>query len=173
MRERPQVLHAFVMSAVALLLIIVLASPYALGTEAKFVSNFLTWGEIPNQLVHSDLGPSIRVSSPEPSMIDYPITWVFSGLLNILVFTVIAVPTLGLMNGYLWFKTSWYLLSVGVGLLWSIIRLTLVITTGHFYGFEVSDLVHYLLTVFDFLWIVAMWSYCVPFLKREKMDEEL
>ena len=174
-KETPHYLHALGIGIVALLLVFALAAPQAVQLFAKTVSQFLMLGSIPHQLGNSNSNPLITVFTIDYSELKYEFRFEdeTTGFLWIIVFAILFVPTMGLLKGYLWFKTSWFLLSIAIGLFWNITRLTLVISTGFFFGYNASYFVHYLLIVFDFLWMVAMWSYGVSFLKREKVEETL
>jgi len=182
-REKPQYLHALGMGVVAVLVVIALASPRALQLTAQSISRFLTWGEIPHQnigLVYkrdqfhaNQTYPTISVNPPDEPASDFLIIPETSGLLVVILFSIIMVPTMGLLKGYLWFKTSWLLLGIAVGLLWGITRMTLIITTAYLFGSDVSSFLYYILIFFDIPWVVVMWSTGVSFLKREKLEEPL
>lgn len=193
-KEKPQYLHALGIGVVAVLVVIALASPRALQLTAQSISQFLTWGEIPHQdkgliykrdlfhpnqtypaiSVHSNQTYlAISVSPPDGSVTDFLIIPETSGLLIVILFSIIMVPTMGLLKGHLWFKTSWLLLGIAVGLLWGITRMTLIITTAYLFGSDMSSILYYILVFFDIPWVVVMWSTGVSFLKREKLEEPL
>ena len=182
-REKPQYLHALGMGVVAAIVVIALASPRALQLTAQSISRFLTWGEIP----HQDIGiiykrdqfhanqtyPAISVSPPDGSVSDFLIIPETSGLLVVILFSIIMIPTMGLLKGQIWFKTSWLLLGIAIGLGWGITRMTLIITTAYLFGSNTSSFLYYVLIFFDIPWVVMMWSTGVSFLKREKLEEKI
>jgi len=112
-------------------------------------------------------------TTPDGSVSDFLIIPETSGLLVVILFSIIMIPTMGLLKGQIWFKTSWLLLGIAIGLGWGITRMTLIITTAYLFGSNTSSFLYYVLIFFDIPWVVMMWSTGVSFLKREKLEEKI
>jgi exosortase/archaeosortase family protein len=148
-----------------------LTLPVTWNTTAVVVSKFMDFGSIPHYYVNSIHVPTLFVKLQDGSIVGFLVLIECSGIIGVIIFTLLIAPTMGLLGGSLKFKLMWLLLSVGVGLLWNINRLTLVVTTAYYFGMGVFTFTHYILAPFiDFLWMVAMWSFGMSFLKRRRSE---
>jgi len=77
-----------------------------------------------------------------------------SALISLVIFNLLFLLLTFPLNGSLWRKIVWLVLGNGVGVLWSLIRLSFSLVLGaDFYGID-----FFLSHVIDFLWIVPIWS---------------
>jgi hypothetical protein len=77
-----------------------------------------------------------------------------SALISLVIFNLLFLLLTFPLNGSLWRKIVWLVLGNGVGILWSLIRLSFSLVLGaNFYGID-----FFLSHVIDFLWIVPIWS---------------
>ena len=167
LREKPNYRHALGQVALAVAIAVVLASPISWNVTADIVSRFLSFGSITHYYVNGIRTPTLFVKLTDGSIVGFLVLIECSGIIGVIIFTLLVAPTMGLLGGSFKFKMAWLLLSVAIGLLWNINRLTLVVTTAYYFGMGVFTFIHYILAPFiDFLWMVAMWSFGTSFLKR-------
>jgi hypothetical protein len=96
-----------------------------------------------------------------------------SALISLVIFNLLFLLLTFPLNGSLWRKIVWLVLGNGVGVLWSLIRLSFSLVLGaDFYGID-----FFLSHVIDFLWIVPIWSLALSSLgvikHRKKSVEDL
>jgi len=96
-----------------------------------------------------------------------------SALISLVIFNLLFLLLTFPLNGSLWRKIVWLALGNGVGVLWSLIRLSFSLVLGaDFYGID-----FFLSHVIDFLWIVPIWSLALSSLgvikHRKKSVEDL
>jgi hypothetical protein len=94
-------------------------------------------------------------------------------LISLVIFNLLFLLLTFPLNGSLWRKIVWLVLGNGVGVLWSLIRLSFSLVLGaDFYGID-----FFLSHVIDFLWIVPIWSLALSSLgvikHRKKSVEDL
>lgn len=96
-----------------------------------------------------------------------------SALISLVIFNLLFLLLTFPLNGSLWRKIVWLVLGNGVGVLWSLIRLSFSLVLGaDFYGID-----FFLSHIIDFLWIVPIWSLALSSLgmikHRKKSVEDL
>lgn len=180
-REKPVFRHALVMGSLAAAIIMCLSMKHSWDMVASASYYFLKYAGVdvsyypygmgPLTLINmrsmtGDLAP-ILVRLPDGRVAQFYVLIECSGIITLGVFAVISTITVGLLRGSLPAKLGWLLLSMGVGFLWNINRVTLAMFTAYNFGLEAFSLVHYLLAPFvDFVWIVSMWALGMSLLRR-------
>lgn len=167
-KEKPQVLHAIGQAAVAVPIIIFLVMPTSWSTTAEIVSGLLSWGGIQNGYANiMAYSPTIFLPVGPRTIYGFAILTQCSGLFATAVFAAITIPTMGLFKGPLWFKISWLLFGVSIGLFWNVARLTMSLIAAYTLGMGVFSLIHYILGPFiDFMWMLSVWSVGISILRR-------
>lgn len=169
LREKPHHGHALAQIALGATISVLLASPISWEATATIVSNFLSLGSIFNYYTNGINTPTLYVKLMDGSIVGFLVLIECSGIIGVIIFTLLIAPTMGLLGGSLEFKLAWLMLSVAIGLLWNVNRLALVVATAYYFGMRVFTFIHYILAPFiDFLWMVAMWSFGMSFLKRRR-----
>ncbi len=164
-REKPTFKHAVVLGLLALGVALFLASYHSWDLIGKTT----TWALNVVGVRADYLSPLylIYVKLMNGTVVGFQVLIECSGLVTVAVFSFIYTLTIGLLRGSILRKVSWLLLGVGVGFLWNINRLVLVIIIACNLGLSVFSFTHYLLGPFiDFLWVVTMWSLGMSRLKE-------
>lgn len=179
-REKPVFRHALIMGALAVTVGVFLFMKYSwdmVATSSYLILKFsgvdvsyssykgpVAW--INFMTVSGTLAP-ISVKLPEGVVAQFYVLLECSGILTVGVFAAIATFTIGLLKGSLLRKIGWFILSIGVGLLWNLNRVTLAIFVAYNFGLQAFSLVHFLLAPFiDFVWVVSMWALGMSILRE-------
>lgn len=164
-RKRPTFRHTVVLGLLALSVALFLAS----GHSWDLIGKLTTWALNVAGIRADYLSPLylIYVKLMNGTVVGFQVLIECSGLVTVAVFSFIHTVTIGLLEGSILRKVAWLLLGVGVGFLWNINRLVLVIIIACNLGLSVFSFTHYLLGPFiDFLWVVTMWSLGMSRLKE-------
>jgi exosortase/archaeosortase family protein len=104
-------------------------------------------------------GPSIILSLPNETEFSAVMTWQRSGLLSIMLFSLLFVFLTFPLRGALWCKVIWLMFGNLVGLAWNFIRRSLLLLAAYHIGASTFNILDFLTgPVLDFLWIVPVWS---------------
>jgi len=162
----PMFTHALILGLIALTVSFLLASGYAWELIGKTTSWILNAVGIKANYVGTLYW--IYLNLRDGTLTVFQVVVQCSGLITVAIFSFIYTFTVGLLKGSLLNKIAWFLLSIGIGFLWNINRLTFVIIIAYNFGHSAFSFTHYLLGPFiDFLWIVTMWSLSMSRLKGE------
>jgi len=166
-KEKPQFLHAAIQLAFAFALAAFLASGYAWDAIARAAISILNAAGIQTAYVSNLFLMYVRLL--DGKVVGFMILLECSGLITLLIFAFISSMTIGLLKGNLKIKLAWFLMSLSVGFLWNLFRLTSVIAIAYSFGISAFEFVHYVLApTIDFVWIVSFWALGMSWLKREE-----
>jgi exosortase/archaeosortase family protein len=166
-KERPRFLHASIQLALAFTLAAYLASGHAWDMIARATMKILETVGIQTAYVSRLFLMYVRLM--DGSVMCFQVLIECSGLITLLVFTFISSLTIGLLRGSLKVKIVWFLMSVFVGLMWNLLRLTSVIAVAYSFGVPAFEFVHYILApTIDFVWIVSTWALGMSWLRKEE-----
>jgi len=113
----------------------------------------------------------ISLSLRDGTLVGFQVLMECSGIVTVGVFAAISTFTVGLLKGSILRKIGWFLLSIGLGLMWNINRVILAIFMAYNFGISAFSLVHYLLAPsIDFIWIVSLWALGMSLIKRRRME---
>ena len=168
-KTKPVFKHALVLGPLASAVALFLATGYAWDLIGKTTTWFL-----------NAIGFSVYYLSPlrlasvqllDGTIAGFHVLIQCSGLVTVAIFSFIYIFTVGLLKGSLLNKITWFLLSISVGFLWNINRLTLVVIIAYNFGLSAFSFAHYILGPFvDFLWIIVMWSLSMSRLRVEEIS---
>ena len=166
-REKPAFKHAAIQGVLALSTTLFLTSHYAWDLMARVTAGILNLAGV-KTIYTSPLSP-LRVKLMDGTLARFDILFEYSGLVTVAIFGFIFTFTIGLLKAPLLNKIGWFLISIGIGLLWNINRLALVIIIAYNFGLPTFSFTHYLLGPFiDFLWVVSMWSLGMSWMRKEE-----
>lgn len=166
-RTKPLFKHALVQGVLALGIVLLFTSGHAWEVTARITVWILD--AVGLRTVYFRPLFMIYVRLMDGTLAGFQILAECSGLLTVVIFSFISTFTIGLLRGSILSKSVCFLLSVGVGFLWNINRLVLVIIMAYNFGLSASFFIHYLLGPFiDFLWVVSMWSLGMSVLKGQE-----
>lgn len=166
-KEKPVFRHALIQGSIALALLIFLASSYSWDMTGWIASQILEATGIRVNYFRPSLLMYVRLL--DGTLAGFQVLIECSGLVTVSVFALISTFTIGLLRGSIWTKLGWFLLSTGVGILWNINRLALVIAVAYNFGLVAFSFMHYLVgPAIDFLWVVSMWALGMSLLDRQE-----
>jgi len=142
-KERPVFSHAAIQLSLALILAFFLASNQAWDLIARICIGMLS--SIGIQTAYVNPLYLIYVRLLDGTIAGFEVLVECSGLITMLVYAFISSFTIGLLRGNLVVKLVWFVLSIGIGFLWNICRLTSVISVAYYYGLFAFSFVHYIL----------------------------
>jgi len=123
------------------------------------VVQFLSLGQISMVKTWTSEGPALVLSLPEGTSFLVVMTWQRSGLLSIVVFSLLFVFLTFPLRGALWCKVLWLFFGFFIGLAWNFIRWSFMILAAYYLGVSAFNFIDFLAgTVLDFLWVVPVWS---------------
>ena len=164
-KEKPAFRQAAIHGSIALTIVIFTASRYAWDITARVAYWFLSLAGIEASYVDRIL--TLYVKLLDGTVAGFEILIECSGLLTVSIFAIISTFTIGLLRGSVIMKVIWLFLSVGVGLMWNICRLCLVMIVACQFGLPAFSFVHYIFApVIDFIWVVSMWALGMSWLRR-------
>ena len=166
-REKPVFRHAIIQGVLALPIAFFFTSSHAWDLTARISSETLNLVGVETVYVPSLF--SIYVRLMDGTLTGFQVLLECSGLYIVSIFSFISIFTIGLLKGSLLKKIVWFLLSIGVGLIWNINRLTSVIIIAYSFGLSTFFFTHYFLGPFiDFLWVVSTWSIGMSWIREGK-----
>ncbi|MFQ6095801.1 MAG: exosortase/archaeosortase family protein [Candidatus Bathyarchaeia archaeon] len=166
-REKPAFTHALIHGALAVCTALFLTSHYAWDLTARAAAGILNLAHVKTVYI-SPLSP-MQVKLMDGTLACFHVLLECSGLVTVAIFSFIFTFTIGLLKGSLLNKIVWFLLSIGIGVLWNINRLAFVIIVAYNFGLSTFSFTHYLVGPFiDFLWVVSMWSLGMSWTRREE-----
>lgn len=164
-KSKPMFIHALIQGILALVISVFLASENSWHLVARATSEALNALGVRTDCVTP---VSIEVRLMDGTLAVFQILIECSGIITVAVFSFISTFTVGLLRGSFLKKIFWFFLSVGVGFLWNINRLVLVLIIAYNFGLSAFSFSHYLLGPFiDFIWVVSMWSLGMSWLRGE------
>jgi len=164
-KEKPKFRHALVLGSLALILATFLSTRYSWNITALLAWQMLKLSGV--ESTYDPLSSQITVQLLDGTVTSFNISIEFSGLVTVAIFAVISTFTVGLLRGSILTKLGWFLLGTGVGILWNVNRLALVIAVAYNFGMSAFSFIHYLVgPAIDFIWIVSMWALGMSWLKK-------
>jgi exosortase/archaeosortase family protein len=165
-KEKPMFRHALVLTCLALIVALFLATGYAWDLTARIATSVLDLSGIYTQYVGPQYLMYVRLI--DGSVVGFQVLMECSGLITLLIFTFVSAFTIGLLKGNLKNKLIWFVLSAFVGFVWNISRLAAVIAVAYSFGITAFSFVHFVLApTIDFVWVVSAWALGMSWLKRE------
>ena len=166
-KEKPMFLHAAIQLAFAFTLAAFLASGYAWDIIARTSASILDAAGIRTAYVSRLFLMYVRLL--DGSVIGFQVLLECSGLITLLIFAFISSLTIGLLRGSLKIKIAWFLLSISIGFMWNLFRLTSVVAVAYSFGIPAFEFMHYVLApTIDLVWIVSSWALGMSWLRREE-----
>lgn len=167
-KEKPHFTDALILGVLAIIFAVLLASGYTWDMTARASKSILDLANIRTTYFSPIL--TIYARLLDGSTVGFQILLECSGLISVAIFSFIFVFTIGLLKGLLRTKITWFLLSLGVGLIWNVNRLAFVIAVAYRFGLDAFFVVHYILSPsIDFIWIVTMWVLSMSRLRNSKV----
>ena len=168
MKEKPRLVHAFILGLLATVFSLFLATGYTWALTARASRSLLNLASISTNYLDSTFTIFVRLL--DGSSVGFKILIESSGLISVAIFCFIFVFTIGLLHGSLRTKITWLVLGIAVGLLWNVVRLAFTIGIAYRFGLGAFFLFHYLLSPsIDFIWIVSMWALAMSRLRKTKV----
>jgi exosortase/archaeosortase family protein len=165
--EKADFRQALGLIAIAAVIAIVLAAPPTWQMIATIASEILSSGQIFNFYTNGINTPTMYVKLMDGSLVGFVVLLECSGIIGAAIYTLLIASTMGLLRGSFSFKVGWLFVGIIIGFIWNITRLVIVVSTAYYFGMQVFTFIHYILAPFiDFLWMVAIWSFGISFLKR-------
>jgi len=174
-RDKPQLRHLAV--GVAIVVFISYLSVHPLQSIlSEALVQVLTIGQVPTVKLWTPEGLTLNIGSTAGADTKIALTPQYSGLLSMVIFSLLFVFLTFPLKGPFWCKILWLILGNGVGFVWSLLRLSVGALFAYHFGSESFTLISFLTGPFvDFLWIVPVWSLGLSFLisaerKRSEVD---
>lgn len=163
-RDRPQLLHLAV--GIATVVFISYLSVHLLQLFlSEALVQMLSAGQIPIVKIWTSEGLALNVSSSVGTDTQIALTPQYSGLLSMVIFSLLFVFLTFPLRGPLWCKILWLSLGNVVGLAWSLLRLSVGVLVAYHFGYEAFTVASFFTgPVADFLWIVPVWCLGLSFL---------
>jgi len=163
-RDKPQLQHlAIGVTIVALISYLSVHLFQSLLCEA--LVQVLSVGQIPVIKVWTPEGLVLSMRSLVGTNTQIALSPQYSGLLSIVIFSLLFVFLTFPLKGPLWCKILWLSLGNGVGLVWSLLRISIGALVAYHFGCKALAVASFLTgPVVDFLWIVPVWSLGLSFL---------
>jgi exosortase/archaeosortase family protein len=99
------------------------------------------------------------------------VDWRCSGVVVLVLISLIFTPFLFTVKGPLWIKLFWLGSTLVFSVVWNIIRLSLTIASLYYFGDVAFLLLHYLAGVFvDFIYIVTFYSLALSHLAKHEVS---
>lgn len=156
--------HGLIQGLLALTVTLFLASDYSRDLTGKTATWILNTAGVRTEYVSPPCSMYVRLI--DGTIASFQVLTECSGLVTIAIFSLVSTFTVGLLRGSVLKKMAWFLLSMGFGLAWNINRLAFVIIIAYHFGLSAFSFTHYLLGPFtDFVWVVAMWSLGMSWLR--------
>jgi len=172
-RDKPQVLHLAVGVAIVTFISYLSVHLFQLLASEALVQ-VLSIGQIPIVKLWTPEGLALNMRSLVGTDAQIALTPQYSGLLSMVIFSLLFVFLTFPLKGPLWCKVFWLSLGNGVGLTWSLLRLSVGFLVAYHLGYEAFAVVSFLTGPFiDFLWIVPVWSLGLSFIisaERKKSE---
>lgn len=157
-REKPQFVHVIVGVAIAVIfcyILLLVCQPFS----AEFTAQLLSIGRITTVKTLDAEPPSLLIQTTNGSNLSIALTWQRTGLFSIILFCFLFVFLAFPLHGSLWLKIVWLPIGSFVGLLWSLVRLSISILLAYHFGDSLSVLSGFVANPFmDFLWVIPIWS---------------
>lgn len=100
------------------------------------------------------------------------IDWQYSGAVVLLLASLIFVFSVFPVKGPLWIKFGWLFGMLVYGIIWNVVRISVVLSTLYHLGSMPFLLTHYLTGIYiDFIYIVAFYSLALSHLARREVSE--
>ncbi len=110
--------------------------------------------------------PAFAVKTPSGALLKAVIEWWCSGILSLLMFSMILLLSIFPIDEPLGRKLAIFALGAGVAFLWNASRIALAVASAKLVGFVMFQAVHFVMgPVLDFLWIVAVWSWGMSWMR--------
>jgi len=169
-KEKPIFRDALIMGSLAVAIGVFLLLRYSWDIVASIAYSILRASGVEAVYDRKHLTISMVLLDGRPA--NFEVLVECSGIVTLGIFAVISTFTVGLFRGRLPIKIGWFLLSLAVGLLWNINRVTLALFVAYNYGIDAFSAVHFLLApTIDFIWIVSMWALGMSLVKREGSEQ--
>ena len=166
-KEKPNLVHGFVLGLVAVLFSVFLITGDAWNLTARAAKSILDLANV--NTYYFDSVTTIFLRLLDGSNVGFQILAECSGLISVAAFSIIFIFTVGLLRGSLLTKAFWFIVSICVGLIWNISRLALALGVAYQFGIVTFFVFHYILSPsVDFIWVVSMWALAMSRL-RSKM----
>ena len=164
-KEKPQILHAAVQVALALIIAALTMSAYTWNFIAYTTAEALKTAGIKTAYI-SDLF-LLYVRLLDGRVVGFRVLLECSGLITLIIFTFISALTIGLFSGSLKVKLAWFIMSIIVCFSWNIFRLISVIAVAYSFGYSAFEVIHYILApTMDFICILSLWSVGLSWTRR-------
>lgn len=168
-KEKPMFRHAVIQGSLALMVALFLASGYAWDLTARVSTMILNLAGIETKYVSQLFLMYVRLL--DETVAGFQVLIECSGLITLAVFSFISAFTIGLLRGPLKTKLIWFILSVGVSLVWNVNRLAFVIALAYNFGLQIFSFAHYVLAPsIDFIWVVSMWAIGMSWLRKNQEE---
>lgn len=157
-KEKPRLLHVAI-GVLVILLSYFLLFNYVHKLLFEAVVQFLSLGQFSLMKTSTPEGPVLILNLPSGTRFSVAMTWQRSGLLSIIVFSLLFVFLTFPLRGALWCKILWLFFGCFVGLAWNFIRWSFMVLATYHLGVSAFNLIDFLTgPVLDFLWVVPVWS---------------
>ena len=157
-QEKPQFLHVIVgvgISIVFCYILLLVCQPFLAESTAQLLST----GHIAVAKTLDAEPPSLLLQMANGSNLSFALTWQRTGVFSIILFCFLFVFLAFPLHGSLWLKIVWLPIGSFVGLLWSLVRLSISILLAYHSGDSLSVLSGFVANPFiDFLWVIPIWS---------------
>jgi len=163
-RDKPRLLHLAV-GVVIVAFISYLSVHLFQFLLSEALMQVLSLGQISAVKLWTPEGLALSLKSSVGTETQIALTPQYSGLLSMAIFSLLFVFLTFPLNGPLWCKLFWLSLGNGVGLAWSLLRLSVGALVAYHFGREAFAVASFLTgPVVDFLWIVPVWSLGLSFI---------
>jgi len=134
----------------------------------------LSLAEITYDKILTAEGPAILMRLLDGTDFRIVMTWQRSGIISIMIFSLMFITLTFPLKGLLWCKVAWLGLGNVVGLAWNVVRLSLMFVAIYYFGTPAFGVVDFITgPTLDFIWVVPVWSVGLSALASSRRRKEM
>ena len=157
-REKPQFLHVIVGVGISIAFcyaLLLMCQPFL----AESTVQLLSIGHIAVTKTLDTDPPLLILQTANGSTLTFTLTWQHTGIFSIILFCFMIVVLAFPLESSLWRKIVWVQIGSFVGLLWSLVRLSVSVLLTYHFGDSAVVLTGLVANpLMDFLWVIPVWS---------------